>query len=190
MKISQMVAMGAFCLGAGLPAMAQNQTQAQTQAQTPPPLMCETDPAFRDFDFWLGDWRVTATQGGQFAGTNRITKVENSCLIREEWTSVGNGGTGQSINYYNPLTKKWRQVWVSGGAGGYSIDYEGGLKEGSMVMEGTIYYYAQATEFPFRGTWTPNEDGTVRQFFEQFDPEANQWNPWFDGLYVRAEKSQ
>ena len=40
---------------------------------------------------------------------------------------------------------------------------------------------------PFTGEWTPNEDGTVTQYFEQYDAETEQWNPWFSGLYTRKE---
>lgn len=37
----------------------------------------------------------------------------------------------------------------------------------------------------FRGTWTPNEDGSVRQFFVQQDTDGGVWKTWFDGLYIR-----
>ncbi|WP_286831141.1 MULTISPECIES: hypothetical protein [Kordiimonas] len=177
----RLTAAAAIILTTSVGAAAQSQTQTQTP---PPPNTCETDPGFNQFDFWVGNWNVTARNGGQQAGTNLVTKVEKNCLIREEWTSVS-GGTGQSINYYNPVSKKWRQVWVSAGAGGNLIDYEGGLRDGSMVLEGTITYYANGTSFPFRGTWTPNEDGTVRQFFEQYDETEEKWKGWFDGLYAR-----
>jgi len=36
----------------------------------------------------------------------------------------------------------------------------------------------------FRGTWTANADGSMRQFFEQRNPETHEWSVWFDGLYV------
>ncbi len=157
---------------------------ATAQQQTPPPNTCEVDPAFKAWSFWEGDWRVTSRADGTFQGTNKITPVEKGCAFREEWTSA-NGGTGQSLNYYNPITKKWRQVWVSAGGGGYLIDYDGGLEDGSIKLEGEIFYYSNGKTFPFRGTWTPNEDGTVRQFFEQYNPEKKEWAVWFDGLYAR-----
>ena len=92
-----------------------------------------------------------------------------------------NGGTGQSYNYYDPARQKWRQVWVSSTA---MIDYEGGLTEtGSMKLEGTITYLANAQTAPFTGEWTLNENGTVRQYFEQYDAESDTWKPWFTGLY-------
>ena len=49
---------------------------------------------------------------------------------KSAWTSI-QGGTGSSMNYFDPVERQWRQLWV---AGGYSIDYTGGLNEtGSMV---------------------------------------------------------
>lgn len=183
MKSIKPVAVCAALLGASAPAVAQN------QSQTPPPPVCETDPAFKAWSFWEGDWSVTARTGGAFQGTNKITVVENGCAFREEWTSA-NGGTGQSLNYYNPNTKKWRQVWVSAGAGGYLIDFSGNIDDGAMKLEGEIFYYRQGTTFPFRGTWSQEDGGKVRQFFEQYDPEKKEWSVWFDGLYARQEKSE
>ena len=100
----------------------------------------------------------------------------------ETWRSA-NGTTGQSYNYYNPDTDKWRQVWVSVGA---IIDYEGGLTEaGSMKLIGTITYHATGQSAPFTGEWTPNEDGTVTQHFEQYNADTDEWATWFTGIYTR-----
>jgi len=158
---------------------------ATAQQQPPQPPVCQTAEQFRDFDFWIGTWSVTANGSDAVQGTNKITPIMGSCALLEEWESV-QGGKGISTNHFNPITKKWRQLWISGGAGGYSIDYEGGLKDGAMMLEGRIYYYRNKTEFPFRGTWTKREDGTVRQFFEQYDPEKDVWNVWFDGIYTKV----
>ena len=38
----------------------------------------------------------------------------------------------------------------------------------------------------FRGTWTPNPDGSVRQHFEISADDGATWTTWFDGKYVRA----
>jgi hypothetical protein len=141
-----------------------------------------SDAAFAQFDFWLGDWGVYAPDD-TFAGNNQITREEGGCLILERWTSV-NGGTGQSYNYYNPATEKWRQVWVSQGA---QIDYEGGLTDaGSMKLIGTITYVANGQQADFTGEWTPNADGSVTQHFEQFNSETDAWDVWFTGRYVRS----
>lgn len=153
---------------------------ANAQQQTAPP-PCTTDENFRAFDFWIGEWEVTPWGGGNIAGHNTIEPVERGCALSERWTNAA-GGTGRSINYYNPITGKWRQLWV---AGGYSIDIEGGLEEGAMALEGSIHYYAQKNSVPFRGTWTPQEDGSVRQLFHQYNAETENWDVWFDGRYVR-----
>ncbi|NVJ99608.1 MAG: hypothetical protein HWE25_15775 [Alphaproteobacteria bacterium] len=161
-----------------LPTLATN-----AQDNAPPKTVCQTDPGFRQFDFWLGDWKVTDNATGKYVGNNKITAIEGECVVLEEWTGL-EGSTGKSVNYYNPVNGKWRQLWLSAGA--YAIDYEGGIKDGKMVLEGTIWYYAAKKEFPFRGTWTPNEDGSVRQYFEQFDPSDNSWKAWADGTYVKS----
>jgi hypothetical protein len=152
---------------------------------SPPASICQEDSHFSDFDFWLGEWRVTGRQDGSFAGENSISKVEGGCVVQENWTGAG-GGKGMSINYYNPDTEKWRQVWIA--APGYIIDIEGGLTNGSMVLVGTILNYKQKVKHPFRGTWTPNDDGTVRQFFEQLSEKEKVWQTWFDGLYTRKDE--
>jgi len=88
-----------------------------------------------------------------------------------------------SLNYYNPVRNEWRQLWVS--AGEYSIDYSGGLVDGAMVMVGELYNYGSDEAFDFRGSWSENGDGSVRQFFEQYNDETGIWEVWFDGRYVR-----
>lgn len=79
------------------------------------------DPAYRAFDFWVGDWDVTNK-----AGENKIEKLLNGFLLLENWTSIG-GGSGKSINHYDRDIRKWRQIWVdpSGGV----IDAVGGWGE-------------------------------------------------------------
>ena len=159
---------------------------AQATADNPvtsPEPVCETMESFNDFDFWLGEWNVYSNdEARKFQGTNVITKHHQNCLIMENWTNAG-GGTGRSMNYYDAVEDQWRQLWVSDG---YSIDYTGGLDEsGSMVLNGKINNYKTGKSQAFRGTWTPNEDGSVRQFFEQQDVDSSAWKPWFDGLYIR-----
>ncbi len=142
---------------------------------------CNEIDGFADFDFWVGEWEVFAAGTDAKAGENVIRKLEGGCILLESWTGAG-GSTGTSLNYYNPVTGEWRQVWVS--AGQYAIDIVGGLRNGSMVLEGSIYNFGGAV-WDFRGTWTPNSDGSVRQFFEQYNHDSEEWAPWFDGRYVR-----
>lgn len=156
-------------------------TAPETPAPAPAPAAACDTPAHHAFDFWIGEWEVFAPDGTK-AGENSITREEYGCLLLERWTS-SSGTTGQSYNFLDPATDKWRQVWVSNSA---VIDYAGRLNEtGAMRLEGHITYRNGAPPVPFRGEWTPNADGTVTQHFEQQDPATGAWNPWFTGTYVR-----
>jgi hypothetical protein len=99
------------------------------QAQAPPPT-CSA-PEHQQFDFWAGEWDVTAPNG-QRAGGNRIERTLKGCALMEHWTSAS-GNEGTSINYYDRLTKQWYQSWMSDGGG--ALRMKGGLVDGSMVME-------------------------------------------------------
>lgn len=137
----------------------------------------------RQWDFWIGDWDVVVNDSTRApAGTNSIRSVHRGCALTESWESV-NGGTGGSLNFYDGARGVWRQVWV---APAYVIEIEGGLDaSGSMVLEGELRTFVSKTATAFRGTWTPIEDGVVRQFFEIHDSASDTWQPWFDGLYLR-----
>ena len=149
-------------------------------APQPAPPSCDGD-VYDDFDFWLGEWEVT-TPDGQVAGTNSITKAEDGCLLIERWTAA-QGSTGQSYNFYDTGLDKWRQVWVARGA---TIDYAGKLTEdGEMRLEGKIAY-RNGTTAPFRGSWTPEADGSVTQHFQQYNSETESWDDWFTGIYRRT----
>lgn len=147
-------------------------------ADTPPPVC--SDPAYRAFDFWIGEWEVR-TEDGTFAGTNIITSAEQGCLLIERWTGA-QGNTGQSYNFYDPVKGKWRQLWVSPGV---IIDYQGGFEDGAMRLEGNIHYHANKQNARFRGAWTPRSDGSVLQDLQQWDSEQQAWAPWFKGIYRR-----
>lgn len=94
------------------------------------------------------------------------------------------GGPGKSLNYYDHTTKEWVQIWIGGT--GNILPARGGIKGGSMYLEGTHYIRTGSTLL-YRGTWTPLEDGRVRQFLERSRDNGKTWNVWFEGYYVRKE---
>jgi len=166
---------------AGEPAFDQLVTDMSRQA-----FPCEHDPAFAEFDFWLGDWDVHLANG-TFAGTNRIRSEQRGCVLIENWASAS-GGSGTSINYVDKTDGRWVQVWND--AGGSQIHIRGGMTNDGMLLEGTIHYVATGQTLPFRGLWTPLEDGRVRQYFEQSNDGAESWVPWFEGFYSRRSGNQ
>jgi hypothetical protein len=143
---------------------------------------CEYDPRFSAFDFWVGRWSVRDSAGNP-QGENRIEKGERGCVLVERWSGA-TGGTGISMNYFDPAAGQWVQVWVSPTL---QIDIRGGLEDGAMRLRGNVLYLHNGQRFPFRGTWTPQPDGVVRQHFEQSTDEGETWATWFDGYYHRIE---
>ncbi len=133
----------------------------------------------RAFDFWLGEWQVR-TSDGKIAGVNRIAREYDGCILHERY-DTGRGYSGESLNIYDAGRKTWHQTWVD--TSGTLLLLEGGLRNGSMVLEGqTVGTDAQVTKH--RITWTPNANGSVRQLWESTDAKG-QWNTAFDGMYTR-----
>lgn len=134
-----------------------------------------SDPSYRQFDFWLGEWEVRKPDG-TLAGTNSIVKEYGGCVLRERYASVS-GYLGESLNTYDVARKVWHQTWVDNC--GLLLLLEGGLVDGCMVLEGPGEGGAR-----HRITWTPSPDGTVRQCWESTDASAK-WNVAFDGIYKK-----
>ena len=159
---------------------------ARTGAQEPPPASpCGADSVYRQFDFWVGEWDVFTPQG-QKAGINRIEKLLGGCLLLENWTGAS-GSEGKSINYYDHIRKRWVQTWVDGQGGIISV--EGAFEAGAMRFEGQ-HFYPDGRREPFCMTFTPQQDGSVRQFIEQSRDGGDSWYVWFDGRYVRRERTE
>src|SRR5262245_46064449 len=137
------------------------------------------DAEHRQFDFWVGDWEVTDSAGKTVYGTNRVTREEDGCLIHEEWLG-SRGGTGQSLNFHDPLKRQWEQVWV--GNDGLVLQVTGGLKGTSMVLEGEAMD-AGGKVAKHRASWTPQPDGRVRQYWQRSDDGGTTWTVAFDGWY-------
>ena len=148
-------------------------------------LPCEFEPRYRQFDFWVGDWEVY-NPAGRLAGTNTIQKVAGGCALLENWESV-TGGTGKSLNFFDPSKGKWVQQWAD--ASGEIIPTEGEFKDGAMRMEGELIH-RDGTKTRYRGSWTPLSDGRVRQFLEESTDGGITWNTWFDGYYKRKNAAQ
>lgn len=143
-------------------------------------------PEYRQFDFWVGEWDVSAD--GQAAGTNSIRPVHGGCALHESWQGAGEGGiSGSSYNIYDPASGHWHQTWVD--ASGTLLQLDGGLVDGNMVLSGRRPIRDGGGMTLHRITWTPNTDGSVRQLWESSQDDGASWRVLFDGLYLkRAEQ--
>lgn len=139
---------------------------------------CKTREEASQFDFWVGDWQVTTPQG-QVAGENHISHDLANCVIRESWTNVY-GDHGTSVNFFDPATGHWHQVWTSDN--GTVTHYEGEFRDGSMRFEANGFGDRDGESSFRRMTFTPNPDGSVRQLIED-SKDGDSWVISFDGIY-------
>jgi hypothetical protein len=151
-------------------------TPAAAQQQPPG---C-TAPAYRQFDFWVGDWEVVDS-AGKVLGTNRITRAMKDCVVHEHWTGAG-GNTGESFNIYRRGTGTWHQSWVD--SSGSLLLLEGGLEGDAMVLGAELPGRNGGTQ-RHRITYTPLADGRVRQLWEVSADSGKTWQVSFDGYYRR-----
>ena len=138
----------------------------------------------KSFDFWVGSWEVTNTDGTA-AGKNTIVKEQSGCILKENWTSATAGFTGSSTNYYNLITKKWEQLWIDNS--GNHLKLEGIRVGNQMILSSDEYLREDGKAYVNRITWTANEDGTVRQLWEVLQGDKVV-NVAFDGLYTRVNQ--
>lgn len=148
-----------------------------------PPPGC-TDPDHRAFDFWIGDWQVHKPDG-TVGGHNRITREYGGCVIHEHYTST-QGYSGESLNTYDAARKVWHQTWVDNT--GLLLLLDGGMRDGAMVLEGQTTG-SDGVVTKQRITWTPNPDGSVRQFWQAAGANG-EWSTVFDGKYTRVSPSK
>lgn len=169
---------GSYQVAMTLPEFAALRSDARFVALVEPMKPCNT-PEFRQFDFWIGDWNVESVAAPGTVSRNRITRINDGCTIREEYTTPY-GYMGTSLNFYDATRKVWHQTWIDNQGGALFI--EGGMQGKSMVLStvtdpGTVQ----------RITWTPLDDGRVRQHWETTTDGGNTWTTAFDGTYTRRE---
>jgi hypothetical protein len=145
------------------------------------PMTC-SDARHREFDFWAGNWRVHGANQ-VLAGESAVTIEEGGCVLVERWRSA-KGGTGQSLNYFDPVAGKWKQRWVGLGL---ILEMQGGMQGSSMVLEGPLHYVQPQRTTLLRGTWSLLPDGRVRQHFVESADAGKTWAEWFDGYYSNQQ---
>ncbi len=126
----------------------------------------------RAFDFWIGEWRVTAPGRGSWYADSSITVSNDGCSIHEHYVSQG-GYTGSSINFYDKASGKWHQTWIDNQ--GAPLYLDGGVVDGKMIL----------SDSNSRITWSLESDGRVRQLWESTSDQGTTWTTAFDGYYER-----
>lgn len=184
-KISR-VAVAALCslslLGHSPFASATNDSP-QTKPQPPASsIACASEQSpYRDFDFLVGNWEFFTQDGKKIADQSYSSRGQG-CLILEDWKELS-GATGTGMNFVDPTTGKWRQVWMSAS---FHIDYSGGkIENGNFVLEGRIYPNNGAPSSGFKGIYAKQADGSVTKEFLMLDEKSNTWKRFFIGVARR-----
>ncbi|WP_372781370.1 hypothetical protein [Phenylobacterium sp.] len=157
-------------------------TVSLAQPATPAPPAC-TDAAHHALDFWIGRWTVTETKDGKAAGQSLIEALYSGCAIRENWTEPGYAGG--SLNTYDAASGKWRQTWTD--SAGTWREFVGGVENGKMVLVARRAAKADPAKFLLeRMIFTPNPDGSVRQYSDQSVDDGKTWTERYDYTYRKA----
>ncbi|HEU4724374.1 MAG TPA: tetratricopeptide repeat protein [Candidatus Eisenbacteria bacterium] len=144
---------------------------------------CAFAPESRQFDFWVGAWDVrTAT--GDLAGTNEIKTGAGKCVLIENWKDT-QGGSGQSLNFYDFDKKQWNQIWVD--ANTQVTRFEGNFTDGAMRFTGERVSKT-GQKVPVKMTFTPLPDGRVRQMGEMTPDGGKTWTVEYDLYYSPARR--
>jgi hypothetical protein len=150
---------------------------------------CESNPKYKEFDFWIGEWEVYGKKGS-LAGNSKITKMLDNCVILEEWTSAsaqqGLIYAGKSYNTYNTATGQWQQTWVdnTGGTTEYLI---GKFENNSLQFLSRPFKNGKENSIR-RLTFFKLENGFVRQFGEISNDEGKTFTPEYDLEYRPLKK--
>lgn len=153
-------------------------------APAPPPNFGCPGAEYRQFDFWVGKWTVTTTNGGNPAGSSEVTLLDQGCTILESWTGA-QGGTGHSINVFDQADGKWHQTWV--GSTGDQVHYVGVFKDGAMRLASDDISTPQRQPAKLTMTFEPRPDGTVRQSGTLSTDGGKTFQPSFDLIYTRVK---
>jgi hypothetical protein len=165
----------------------------QQPAPPPKPFDCSA-PEHRQFDFWIGAWDVVPNPetrpanapapAGRKPASNVVERAHNGCVVVENWDDR-QGGTGQSFNVFDRVSRRWHQTWVDSNGGLH--EYWGELKDGNLVFLGEVPL-PPASRFQgrrtIRLTFFPLGPDKVRQFSESLGTDGT-WSTNYDLIYTR-----
>ena len=148
---------------------------------------CAANPKNREFDFWIGEWNVFRTGSDTpVVGHSLIQNVSKGCLVLENWTALRGSHEGKSMNFYDPSTGKWEQVWMGSGVGDL-IKFENGEYRDSAMRFTFAPIQSNGQKATGRLTFFNQGPDQVRQFSEQSLDQGKTWQTIYDFTYVRKE---
>jgi tetratricopeptide (TPR) repeat protein len=147
---------------------------------------CISNPQNHEFDFWIGEWDVYQTNTNYQVGKEKVEQAAGQCMIIENWIDITQPNDGKSMNFINPKTQKWEQVWM--GSGGVYLNYYNGVyKDGAMRFESDATDKA-GNKTLFHFTFFNQGPKQLRQLLEQSVDGGINWTIVYDLTYKRIVK--
>lgn len=150
---------------------------AQNQNEAP----CNGEK-YTQFDFWKGNWKMYDKKG-DVVGTNNVTKLQDGCVLQENWVAKLSKNTGTSYNYYNSKDDTWNQIWIDNT--GFIMNLKGQFKDGKMILKSDLVK-ASPRSFANQITWKKNKDNTVTQIWTTVDENGKVIYEIFYGIYKKT----
>lgn len=119
-----------LCLMWTSPAIAIQEKKAQPKAK--PVVYNVIPPEARQFDFWVGKWRVTGP--GTLPFTDTVKIVAGGTALIETWAAPDGSSSGSSINVYDTANKTWTQTYAD--SNGLFLQLTGKFENGEMILFG------------------------------------------------------
>lgn len=147
---------------------------------------CMGNAQARQFDFWIGEWDAYVTGTNNLAGHSKIEMASGGCMILENWSSAGAPFMGKSMNFVDPISGKWKQVWVGSGGINATEFVNGEYREGAMRFENETTNAQGAKTLVHFYFFNQNPD-QVRQFHETSTDGGKTWVTTYDFTYKRRK---
>jgi hypothetical protein len=136
-------------------------------------------PAYRQFDFFAGDWDTYDVQApDKVVARNTVKIVLDGCVIHEDYRQ-DDGMHGESYSLYDAARKVWHQSWVTNH--GALLLLDGGMQGNRLVFQG-VERKVGKPDAQVRVAWYPQGDG-VRETAERSLDGGKIWKPEFDILF-------
>lgn len=130
-----------------------------------------------DFDFWLGDWKLTWAENGH--GTNRIESILDNSAIQENFE--GEGLTGMSVSVFSKEDSRWHQTWVD--SSGSYLDFVGEFVDGKMILARNGIAEGKAVKQ--RMVWYDINKDSFQWNWERSDDAGSTWRVLWKIQYQR-----
>jgi hypothetical protein len=129
----------------------------------------------RDFDFWVGDWDVSWSDGSR--GSNVVTSLFEGAAVLEQFDGrPGIDLRGVSISVYDTRSDVWRQTWVDSERN--YLSFEGAFADGIMDLRTT------RDGVVFRMQWRDIEPNSLRWLWQRRVDER-EWETLWELVYAR-----